>query len=179
MNKSPTHMNNLNTLHLQPAKIGGPPVPRVPNEYSGEPLTQEIVDQIIAGRPFKVGFGTMTSIHRSPRGNDCWYCEHQPDKEYLFHEQNDNKVYPSVISPYDNTRFKCEWYLDTSNMTLVVLATHLFGNRLEVYETNEFGIFLKNAPNYPEEFHDGFHDISPPPEMEMTLMGSTSPNYVD
>ena len=178
MNNLKTHMSETNTLHLRPAKIGGPPVPRVPSEYSGQPLNQEILDQIIAGRPFKVGVGTMTSIHRSPRGNDCWYCEHQHDKEYLFHTQDGNKVYPSVISPYDNTRVKCEWYLDISNMTLVVLATHLFGNRLEVYQTNEFGIFLKDAPNYPEDrFHDGFNDVSP--QQEMTLMGSTSPDYVD
>lgn len=176
MNKSPTHMNNLNTLHLQPTKIGLPSLERPLSKYSGEPLTQEIVDQIITGRPFKVGCGTVSSIHRSPRGNDCWYCEHQHDKEYLFNSQDGNKLYPSVISPYNNTRVKCEWYLDTSNMTLVVLATHLFGNKLEVYQTNEFGIFLKDAPNYDLQ-DDGFNDTSS--AQEMSLMGSTSPDYVD
>ena len=155
-------MSDLNTLNLQPAKIGGPPVPRVPNEYSGEPLTQEIVDQIIAGRPFKVGFGIQSAIHRSPRGNDCWYCEHQFNVEYIFHEQNGDKLHPSVEWT-ETIRRKCEWYLDTSNMTLVVLATHVYGDKLEVYPTNEFGIFLKDAPNYPKDgVHDGFNDISPP-----------------
>ena len=143
MNKSPTHMSNLNTLHLRPTKIGGPPVPRPSDEYSGEPLTQEIVDEIVAGRPFKVGLGTVTAIHRSPRGSDCWYCEHQFNVEYEFCEQVGNKIYPSVESPCGNTRQKCEWYLDTDNMTLVVLVTHLYGNKLEVYETNEFGIFIQ------------------------------------
>ena len=166
-------MSDLNTLHLQPAKIGGPPVPRVPDEYSGEPITQEIVNQIIAGRPFKVGFGTMSSIHRSPRGNDCWHCEHQYNVEYIFHEEIGNKIHPSREGT------KCEWYLDTSNMTLVVLATHIFEDRLEVYPTNEFGIFLKDAPNYPDPDlqDDGFNDISPP--QEMTLMGFTKLDYVD
>ena len=60
----------------------------------------------------------------------------------------------------------------------IVLATHVYGDKLEVYPTNEFGIFLKDAPNYPKDgVHDGFNDISPP--QEMTLMGSTSPDYVD
>ena len=173
MNKSPTHMHNLNTLHLQPPMIGGPPVPRVQNEYSGEPLTQEIVDEIISGRPFKVGFGTQSAIHRSPRGNDCWHCEHQYNVEYIFHEEVGNKIHSSREGT------KCEWYLDTSNMTLVVLATHVYGDKLEVYPTNEFGIFLKDAPNYPKDgFHDdGFHDTSPP--QEMTLMGFTKLDYVD
>ena len=177
MNKSPTHMSDLNTLNLQPAKIGGPPVPRVPDEYSGEPLTQEIINEIRTGRPFKVGFGIQSAIHRSPRGNDCWYCEHQFNVEYIFHEQNGDKLHPSVEWT-ETIRRKCEWYLDTSNMTLVVLATHIYGDKLEVYPTNEFGIFLKDAPNYPKDgVHDGFNDISPP--QEMTLMGSTSPDYVD
>lgn len=143
MNRSTTHMNNLNNLDLRPTRIGLPSIERELDEYSGDPLTQEIVDQIVAGCPFKVGCGTVSSIHRSPRGNDCWYCEHQHDKEYLFHSQDGNKIYPSVISPYDNTIVKCEWYLDTSNMSLVVLATHMFGNRLEVYKTNEFGIIIQ------------------------------------
>ena len=53
------------------------------------------------------------------------------------------KYTPLVESPCGNTRQKCEWYLDTDNMTLVVLVTHLYGNKLEVYETNEFGIFIQ------------------------------------
>lgn len=179
MNKSPTHMSKLNTLHIQPAIIGGPSVRRGPNKYSGEPLTQEIINDIREGRPFKMGFGTHSAIHRSPRGNDCWYCEHQFNVEYIFHEEVGNRIYPS-IDWTDTTRKKCEWYLDTSNMTLVVLATHIYGNKLEIYATNEFGIFLKDAPNYPEdEVHDGFNDISPPPPQEMTLMDYTSPDYVD
>ena len=149
MNKSPTHMSDLNTLNLQPAKIGGPPVPRVPDKYSGEPLTQEIINEIRTGRPFKVGFGIQSAIHRSPRGNDCWYCEHQFNVEYIFHEQNGDKLHPSVEWT-ETIRRKCEW----------------------------FGIFLKDAPNYPKDgVHDGFNDISPP--QEMTLMGSTSPDYLD
>ena len=59
-----------------------------------------------------------------------------------------------------------------------VTRTDIYGDKLEVYPTNEFGIFLKDAPNYPKDgVHDGFNDISPP--QEMTLMGSTSPDYLD
>ena len=62
---------------------------------------------------------------------------------------------------------------------IVVLATHIYGDKLEVYPTNEFGIFLKDAPNYPKDgVHDGFNDTSPPPQ-EMTLMGVTNLDYVD
>ena len=69
-----------------------------------------------------------------------------------------------------------------NNPTLTLIRryrpTHVYGDKLEVYPTNEFGIFLKDAPNYPKDgVHDGFNDISPP--QEMTLMGSTSPDYLD
>jgi hypothetical protein len=131
-------------MDIRPVRIGGPPVDMGYNEYSGEPLTPEIIHKIKTGCPFKVGYGTVTAIHRSPRGNDCWYCEHQFDTEYIFHEQNGNRIYPSRISPHSNTRVKCKWYLDTTNMTLVVYCTHNYGDILETYQTNEFGIFLIN-----------------------------------
>ena len=59
------------------------------------------------------------------------------------------------------------------------MQLHNFYNTSNVgWPTNEFGIFLKDAPNYPKDgVHDGFNDISPP--QEMTLMGFTNLDYVD
>ena len=88
---------------------------------------------------------------------------------------------------YNWTAFVCTCHRRNSPKIVSVVHVHLYlqnviysryGDKLEVYPTNEFGIFLKDAPNYPKDgVHDGFNDISPP--QEMTLMGSTSPDYVD
>jgi len=124
-------------------------------------LNTDIKNNILSGKKFTVGIGNISSIHRSPRGNDCWYCEHQYNVEYSISRIDGNFIYFNVpvsenmrnlynvkyieIQHNNITEYYVEskWKINMNNGTLHVYATHSFEDKWEIYKPNEYSLNIK------------------------------------
>jgi hypothetical protein len=105
-------------------------------------LDADVLQNIRTFKKIKVGFGNgvKLSIKRSPRGIDCWWCEHQYDVTYTYAHEKNGKMYFSV--PSLDTEAKISgWYIDTTTFSLFVLATHdILQDIFEEYTKDEYSI---------------------------------------
>jgi len=141
-------------------------------------LNKDITNHILYGKSFTFCLSDskiISSIHRSPRGNDCWICEHQYCTEYLLSRIEGDYIYFKVkikdYAHYDNyicnygnagiseTVLKniqnevsneikelyaeTKWKVNKTTGQLYVFATHIYGDKWEIYEPNEYSIKIK------------------------------------
>jgi hypothetical protein len=102
--------------------------------------------------------GVVTTIKRSPRGNDCWWAEHQCGQNYTLFSEEDDRLYFTATDPDGSGVRKTGWWINKKTGFLYVLATHTMGDRVVEYKPDEFSLKLV----YDHEL-DGFWDreISP------------------
>ncbi len=141
-------------------------------------LNKDITNNILNGKSFTFDLSDskmISSIHRSPRGNDCWICEHQYCTEYLLSRIEDDFIYFKVKinddTHYDNYIYnygnvgisetvlkniqnevsneikelyaETKWKVNQTTGQLYVFVPHMYGDKWEIYEPNEYSIKIK------------------------------------
>ena len=68
-------------------------------------LNPDVKENVLNGKPFTFTLSNsniISSIHRSPRGSDCWICEHQYGTEYTLSRVEDNFAFFNVKITHNN-----------------------------------------------------------------------------
>jgi hypothetical protein len=85
---------------------------------------------------------TAPSLKRSPRGNDCWWAEHQYGKNYTLFAEEGERLYFTVTDTDSGDARKTGWWINKKTGFLYVLATHTMGDRVVEYNPTEFSLKL-------------------------------------
>lgn len=91
---------------------------------------------------FDLKNGVVSTLKRSPRGNDSWWAEHQYGVHYTLYQQDGDRIYFNVNHKDGGGVRKSGWWINHKTGSLYILATHDLGDRVVEYKPDEYLIRL-------------------------------------